>query len=117
MLRLGWLLLDFVFVIVFAAVGRASHGESVLGTFLTAWPFLVACLAAWIVLAVLQDDGIGWRGGLIVWLVTLGGGMALRIASGATAQVAFIIVATLFLGATLLGWRLVARAVARRKRA
>lgn len=109
MRRFGWLGVDLVLVVVFAAVGRASHGESVAGTFLTAWPFLVACVAAWVVLLVLGDDGLGWRAGLIVWLVTLIGGMAIRVAAGDTAAVAFIVVAMLFLGATLLGWRLVAR--------
>ena len=115
MVRFGWLLIDLVLVVVFAAVGRASHGESPVGAFLTAWPFLVACVAAWIVLLVLQDDGLGWRAGLIVWLVTLIGGMALRDASGDTAAVAFMIVATIFLGVTVLGWRMIARAMRRRR--
>ncbi|NHB86063.1 DUF3054 domain-containing protein [Tessaracoccus sp. HDW20] len=91
--------------------GRASHGESVAGTFLTAWPFVVACLVAWVVLLILGDDGLGWRAGLIVWLVTLIGGMALRVAAGDTAAVAFMVVATIFTGVTLLGWRLIARRV------
>ena len=108
---------SFVAVIVFAAVGRASHGESVAGTFVTAWPFLVACAVAWIVLALLGDDGRGWRAGVIVWLVTLIGGMALRVAAGDTAAVAFIVVATLFLAATLFGWRLIARLIDRRRAA
>jgi len=112
MVRLGWLLIDLVFVVVFAAVGRASHGESITGTFLTAWPFLVACLVAWVVLLILGDDGLGWRAGLIVWLVTLIGGMALRVAAGDTAAVAFIIVATIFTAVTLLGWRLIGLRVA-----
>ena len=117
MVRLRWLLIDLVLVVVFAAVGRASHGESVAGTFLTAWPFLVACLVAWVVLLVLGDDGLGWRAGLVVWLVTLIGGMALRVVAGDTAAVAFIVVATLFTGATLLGWRVVARLLAARRKA
>ena len=115
MVRLGWFLIDLVFVVVFAAVGRASHGESVLGTFITAWPFLVGCAAAWLVLVLLGDDGLGRRAAVIVWLVTLLGGMALRLASGDTAEVPFIIVATLFLAATLFGWRLIARLIDRRR--
>lgn len=117
MKRLAWFLLDLLFVVVFAAVGRASHGEGVLGTLITAWPFAAACAVAWIILAVLSDDGRGVRGGLIVWLVTLIGGMALRVASGDTAAWPFIIVATLFLGATLLGWRLVAHLIRRSRKA
>ena len=48
MSRIGPVLLDLLLVAVFAAVGRASHGESVAGVFVTAWPFLVACLIAWL---------------------------------------------------------------------
>ena len=114
--RLGWFLLDVLFVVVFAAVGRASHGESIVGTFITAWPFLVACVAAWIVLIVLAADPLSWRAGLIVWLVTLAGGMALRVAAGGTTAVAFIIVAAVFLGLTLMGWRLLAGRIVRAKK-
>lgn len=114
MVRVGWFLIDLVCVVVFAAVGRASHGESVLGTFLTAWPFLAACAVAWVVLLVLGDKGTGVRAALIVWPVTLLGGMALRVTAGDTAAPAFIVVASLFLAATLLGWRLVRHLLARR---
>ena len=115
MKRLLPLLIDIVCVIVFAAAGRASHGESVLGTFVTAWPFLVACAVAWIVLAMSSLESRGLRAGVIVWVVTLIGGMALRIAAGDTAEPAFIVVATLFLAMVLLGWRLIALLVQRRK--
>ena len=99
----------------FAAVGRASHNESVAGTFLTAWPFLVACLIAWLVLGVLKDDGVGLRGSAIAWLVTWAGGMALRVSAGETAQPAFMIVAALTLALFLGGWRLIAWLVRRRR--
>lgn len=35
---------DAVFVLVFAVIGRASHEEDPLGFLMTAWPFLVALL-------------------------------------------------------------------------
>ena len=46
----GAALLDAAFVVVFAAIGRASHAEDVLGGLaVTAWPFLVALAAGWAV--------------------------------------------------------------------
>lgn len=108
MSRIRPLILDLVLVVVFAAVGRASHGESVTGVFVTAWPFLVACMIAWLILGVLKDDGAGVRGAAIVWLVTWAGGMALRVSAGDTAQPAFMIVAALTLALFLGGWRLIA---------
>lgn len=50
---------------------------------------------------------------MVVWIVTVGGGMLLRIASGDTAETPFIIVASLVLAAMLLGWRLIALLVRR----
>ena len=37
---------DVIAVVVFAIVGRSSHGETndLLGVAVTAWPFLVGCL-------------------------------------------------------------------------
>ena len=107
---------DAVLVLVFAAIGRASHNEDPLGFLLTAWPFLVA-LAVSHLLALLvparprRPWSLGW--GLIAWIVTVAGGMLLRIATGDTAETPFIIVATLVLGAFLLGWRVIALLVRR----
>ena len=53
--------------------------------------------------------------GAIVWIVTVAGGMLLRIATGDTAQLPFIIVATITLGVFLLGWRVIALLVRRRR--
>ncbi|MFJ4044337.1 DUF3054 domain-containing protein [Microbacterium sp. NPDC089987] len=112
-------IVDAVFVLIFAAIGRASHDENPLGFLLTAWPFLVAlvvghALAALVPARPRRPWSLGW--GAIVWIVTVGGGMLLRIATGDTAETPFIIVATLVLAAMLLGWRLIAL-LARRYRA
>ncbi|WP_430648136.1 DUF3054 domain-containing protein [Agromyces sp. GXS1127] len=108
---------DVVLVVVFAAIGRASHDESVdaAGVWATAWPFLVGLAVGWIAVR-------GWRRPLAVrstgvasWLATVIVGMLLRLATGAGAAVAFVIVATVTLALFLLGWRAVA-ALARRSR-
>lgn len=113
------LILDAVLVLVFAAIGRASHAEDPGGFLLTAWPFLVALLIGHAVAAVLparprRPWSISW--GAVVWAITVVGGMLLRVASGQTAQAAFIVVATLTLGVFLLGWR-ATTAFLRRRRA
>lgn len=112
------LILDAVFVLVFAVIGRASHDEDAAGFLLTAWPFLAALVVGHLVAALLPTRprrpwSAAW--GAVVWVVTVIGGMLLRVASGATAQVAFIVVATLVLGVFLVGWRLVAALVRRRR--
>lgn len=111
------LILDALFVLVFAVIGRASHEEDPGGFLITAWPFIVALLLGHLIAALLparprRPWSLGW--GAVVWVVTVIGGMLLRIVSGETAQVAFIIVATLVLGVFLVGWRAVAALLRRR---
>ncbi|MFS0892835.1 DUF3054 domain-containing protein [Microbacterium sp. 179-I 3D3 NHS] len=109
---------DAVFVLVFAAIGRASHDEDPGGFLLTAWPFLVALLAGHLVAALLPGRprrpwSLLW--GVVVWVVTVGGGMLVRVASGDTAEAPFIVVATIVVGVLLLGWRGVAALLRRRR--
>lgn len=103
-------IVDAVLVLIFAVIGRASHDESPAGFLLTAWPFLVALIVGHVLAALLPGRprrpwSVLW--GVVVWVVTVAGGMLLRVAAGDTAQLAFIIVATLTLGVLLVGWRAV----------
>ncbi|MEJ1090675.1 DUF3054 domain-containing protein [Microbacterium istanbulense] len=112
------LIVDAVLVLVFAVIGRASHDENPAGFLLTAWPFLVALVVGHLLAAGLarrprRPWSLSW--GAIVWIVTVAGGMLLRIATGDTAQLPFIIVATITLGVFLLGWRVIALLVRRRR--
>ncbi|PZU33489.1 MAG: DUF3054 domain-containing protein [Microbacterium sp.] len=110
----GAALLDAAFVVVFAAIGRASHAEDVLGGLaVTAWPFLVALAAGWAVTLAWRAPAAPLRTGLPVWALTVVGGMLLRAASGQGVQVAFVIVASLVVGLFLIGWRAVALLVRR----
>ncbi|MCK2035840.1 DUF3054 domain-containing protein [Microbacterium sp. SSW1-49] len=111
-------IVDALLVLVFAAIGRASHDESPAGFLLTAWPFLVALLLGHLLAALLparprRPWTLLW--GAVVWGVTVVGGMLLRVLSGDTAQVPFIIVATLTLGVFLVGWRAIAAFVRRNR--
>ncbi|MGO3878702.1 MAG: DUF3054 domain-containing protein [Agrococcus casei] len=115
------LVLDAALVVVFAAIGRASHergvfGDGGLGLATTAWPFLAALAVGWLVC-------LGWRRPLSivrtavpVWVVTVAGGMLLRAVSDQGTALPFVIVATVTLLVLLVGWRLIA-AVVRRMRA
>ncbi|WP_314645902.1 DUF3054 domain-containing protein [uncultured Microbacterium sp.] len=113
-------IVDVVLVLVFAVIGRASHDEGPAGFLLTAWPFLVALLVGHALAALLPSRprrpwSVAW--GAVVWVVTVAGGMLLRLATGDTAQVPFIIVATLTLGVLLVGWRAAAALLRRRRTA
>ena len=105
-------------VLIFAAIGRASHDENPAGFLLTAWPFLIALLVGHALAALLPGRprrpwSLLW--GAVVWIVTVAGGMLIRVLSGDTAEVPFIIVATLVLGVFLVGWRAIAALVRRRR--
>ncbi|MDQ0726375.1 DUF3054 domain-containing protein [Microbacterium sp. W4I20] len=112
-------IVDALFVLVFAAIGRASHDEDPAGFLLTAWPFLVGLLLGHLLAALLPGRprrpwSLAW--GAVVWVVTVAAGLLVRVLSGDTAELPFIIVATLVLGVFLLGWRALA-ALLRRRRA
>lgn len=112
------LVVDAVLVIVFAAIGRATHDGDILGPFgsglaTTAWPFLVALLIGWLVSRAWRRPLAVVRTGLPVWAVTVVLGMVLRAVSGHGVAVAFVIVAAITLALFLLGWRGVARLVGR----
>lgn len=118
-----WLvfLADLVSVLVFAAIGRASHGEDLgpVGLARTTWPFAVGALVGWAVVLLAhrarrRADRL--PAGVLVWLPTVAVGMLLRAATGAGVQASFVVVATVVLGLFLLGWRGVAALVRRSRR-
>ena len=105
------LLLDLLLVIVFAAIGRASHQEAnaVLGALLTAWPFLVGTLVGWLVVRAMRGHWpVATGPGVTVWFAALVVGMVLRRAAGQGTAWPFVIVAAVTLAVLLLGWRALA---------
>lgn len=107
---------DLVLIILFALSGRSSHDESlsVIGVLTTAWPFLAALALGWVVTRNWRSPLSLWPQGVGIWLITVAGGMALRLVSGSTAEIPFVIVATLVLGVFLLGQRYLAGLLSRR---
>ncbi|GAA4937948.1 DUF3054 family protein [Actinomycetospora succinea] len=100
----GWLALDAVAVVAFAALGRASHAEDLAGTLLTAAPF-VAGAAVGTLAARTWRDPLSWRSGLAVWAGAAVVGLVLRAASTGRLPLSFAVVATISLGVLVLGWR------------
>lgn len=110
-------LVDVVLILVFAAVGRDAHhrGDVVTGVLLTAWPFLLGATAGWAAARAWRNPFSPTRAGVPVWLGALVGGMLLRAVTGQSVVLPFIIVATLSLAVLLLGYRLVAALIGRRR--
>ena len=105
-------LADVACVVLFAAIGRASHDESggLAALWRTAWPFLAGCGLGWIA-------SRGWRAplammptGVAVWLSTVVAGMVLRVFTGAGTAVTFVLVAAVVLLLFMVGWRLLVAA-------
>lgn len=98
-------------ICLFAAIGRHNHGETsaLLGVASTAWPFLTGMAASWGVLFLaVRRAPLRVRDGVPVWLGTVAIGMALRNLTNAGTAVSFMVVATVILGAVMLGWRALA---------
>lgn len=110
MLSAVFLVVDLMLVIMFAALGNRSHetGLSPGDIVTTAAPFMLGLLMATLITPFARRPSRLWPDGLVVVLLTVGLGMALRVGlgSGGT-QLSFILVATGVIGVLLLGRRLV----------
>ncbi len=102
---------DAASIVIFVAIGRKNHdeGEAASGIFRVAAPFLLALLVGWVITRAWKEP-LSQRSGVLISLTTIVLGMLLRniVFDDGTAT-AFIIVATVFLGTLLNGWRLLAR--------
>lgn len=105
------LVLDAALVLVFVALGRQEHDDAseARNVLAIAAPFWIGLAAGWAAARVWRAP---WaiRTGLVIWPVVIVVGMlARRFLFDDGTAVAFVIVATLFLGACLVGWRALAR--------
>lgn len=113
------LVADLVLVVLFAALGLATHGAplAVSTVLLVAWPFAVGTLLGHLAVRSWNAPLRLWPHGVMVWAITLAGGMALRSLLGMGTQLAFVLTTAIILALLLLGWRLVAALLGRRRRA
>jgi Protein of unknown function (DUF3054) len=112
-------LIDLAIVVVFVVIGRRQHdeGSAAAGIVKTALPFLIGLVVAWAVAKPLWPRPTSARMGYGNWIITLSVGMLLRrFAFDRGTATAFVIVAMIFLGLTLNGWRAISRLLASRKR-
>lgn len=110
------LLADLVCVLAFAFGGKSSHeaSDSSWVVLVIAWPFALAALVGHIGLFGRDRPSTPvWPSGVVVVGLTYLLGMALRVIEGRGIAVGFLVVALVFLGATMLGWRAVAGRVRR----
>src|SRR5690606_13139832 len=74
--------IDVILVTVFCVIGRLSHAEGVFsdvpGLLNTIWPFLTAVLFAHLSALVVRVRTERMLPGIVVWAVTVIGGLALR---------------------------------------
>lgn len=108
-----WLALlgDIAVLIVFVLVGRRSHHEDAgfAGFLRVWWPFVVGLALAWLATGLWRAP-LAWPRSIPAWLLTVGLGMAIRIAAqDREFKIAFTIVTLLFVGAGMLGWRAIVR--------
>lgn len=111
------LVLDVVWIVLFAVLGRRSHGAdtALMGVVQTAGPFLAGYLVALLALRLPRAPTALGRGAAAV-AITLILGMAIRtVLYGRIPDPAFIAVATGMLVLGMIGWRLIVRLVERRR--
>lgn len=98
---------DACCVLAFVAIGRHTHhdGDTLAGLWQTAWPFLAGLAIGLAAAALRRWRAAGWLAGVAAWIGAAGPGMAIRVAAGQGTAPAFIVVAFIFLGLFILGWR------------
>jgi hypothetical protein len=111
-------LVDLVLVLLFAGIGRVSHGEdlTLAGMARTAGPFLVGWLVGWVLVVLVPSTRVRPRSllaGAAVWVAVVVVGMLVRHGVGDGVETSFVVVTTIVVAVFLLGWRAVAALVAR----
>jgi hypothetical protein len=104
---------DATLVVVFVVLGRTTHDEGnvVAGAAAVAAPFLIALALGWLVARAWKQP-LGVRTGVVVWITTVAVGMVLRhTAFDRGTAASFVVVATVFTGLCLVGWRAIASRV------
>jgi hypothetical protein len=109
-------LVDVAVIVLFAALGRRNHGEgtAAAGVFVVAAPFLAGWTIAWFATRLYRAPGSAGRA-LVGLALALPVALVLRALTGRGDAPAFVVVATVFLGVTLVGRRWLVAAVGGRR--
>lgn len=104
--------LDLVAIALFALLARAAHQSEDMpfnfqGWLSTVWPFALGVVLGWLITR--KDKGV------IIWLVTVVTGLIIwGIRNQAIPHWSFVIVATVMSALLMLGWRGIAKLVAKK---
>ena len=101
---------DVASVLVFVVLGRSSHdeGNGIGAVVNVAAPFLIGLAVGWLLGPSPRRRPFAIATGVQVWVATVAVGVVLRwFAWDRGTAISFIIVAALFLGLFLVGWRVV----------
>ena len=101
---------DVAAILLFVVLGRGSHdeGNGIASVLNVAAPFLIGLAVGWLLSPTARVRPFAVATGVHVWLATVVIGVVLRwFAWDRGTAVSFVIVAALFLGFLLVGWRLV----------
>lgn len=102
---------DVLCVLALVIIGTRNHNEDtgITGVLFVATPFLIAVVGARVYTRLLKRGELSVEEGVTVVLFTIAVGMILRrFVFDRGIATAFIIVASVFLGSTMLGWRAIA---------
>jgi hypothetical protein len=105
---------DAVAVLAFTLIGIASHDGSLVAALgRVVWPFALAAALGWVITRAWQDPTRIWPTGVLIWFMTVLGGLLLRGVSGQGLAWSFALVTAVFLAITMLGWRTLVTALRR----
>jgi hypothetical protein len=105
---------DAVAVLAFTLIGIASHDGSLVAAFgRVVWPFALAAALGWVITRAWLDPTRIWPTGVLIWFITVLGGLLLRGVSGQGLAWSFTLVTAVFLAITMLGWRTLVTALRR----
>jgi hypothetical protein len=99
--------IDLFFLLLFVGIGRSTHhdGSTIAGFANTLWPFATGLLVGWVYNEWRHRNSLIPASGLLIVLITVALGMALRVVSGQGTAISFTVVAFVFLSIFLVGWR------------
>lgn len=122
MSRISALTADIVAIAAFALFARIAHQTDDMplnfaGWLSTLWPFLLGVALAWVVIATAKWDGTRLvPAGVCAWLTTVVVGLGIwTVRNGEFPHWSFILVATTMSALLMLGWRVIAGVVGRRR--
>lgn len=107
------ILADTVALLTFAIIGMSTHGTLLLELGRVVWPFAVGAALGWAGTRAWREPAALWPAGICIWFTTVVVGMILRVLTGGSFAPAFLVVTTIFLAVTMLGWRTLITALRR----